>query len=134
MIFVRKYTSSFPYKWIWIIHQVITYGSIFNWGETISSNLDIHLKKVQTEHQFYISSYLLDAMCASREYPSLGWRWRLDLPCIHVYCKMLWENEYKEDYKQICNDLFATIYRILFGEEVPCISPEWQKIVKEYGD
>jgi hypothetical protein len=77
---------------------------ILHWGEIISSNLDIQLKKVQEEHQFYISSYLLDVMCASREYPSLGWRWKLNLPSIHVYCKILWENE------RICNDLFSPIY------------------------
>lgn len=47
---------------------------------------------------------------------------------------MIWENKYKEDYELICNELFATIYQILFGEEAPCPSPEGQKIVKEYGD
>ena len=47
---------------------------------------------------------------------------------------MLWENEYNEDYERICNDLFSTIYWILFGEEAPCLSPEGQRIVKEYGD
>ena len=42
--------------------------------------------------------------------------------------------EYKEDYEVICNKLFPTLYHILFGEEAPCLSPERQKIVKEYGD
>ena len=57
-------------------------------------------------------------MCASREYISLGWRWNPDLLSIHVYCKMLWENKYKEDYELICNELFTTIYRIVFD-------PKW---------
>ena len=47
---------------------------------------------------------------------------------------MLWENKYKEDYELICNGLFSTIYQVLFGEEASCLSPEGQKIVKEYGD
>ena len=64
-IFERKDASHFPEKWIPIIHQVITYGLVLNWGETISSNLDIQLKKVKKEHQFYMDSYLLDVMCAS---------------------------------------------------------------------
>jgi hypothetical protein len=34
----------------------------------------------------------------------------------------------------ICNGLFATIYQILFGAEAPCLSPEEQRIVNEYGD
>ena len=49
-IFRRKDASHLPNKWIPIFHQVITYGSILNWGEIISSNLDIQLKKVQKEH------------------------------------------------------------------------------------
>ena len=63
-----------------------------------------------------MSSYLLDVMYASREYPSLGWTWKFDLPSIHVYCKMLWKNKYKEDYELICNGLLSTIYQVLFGE------------------
>ena len=47
---------------------------------------------------------------------------------------MLWEPTYKEDYELICNKLFPTLYQVLFGEEAPCLSPEGQEIVKEYGD
>ena len=60
----------------------------------------------------------------------VGWT----LFSIHVYCKILWEKKYKGDYEMICNEIFATIYQILFGEEVSCISPKGKKIVKEYGD
>ena len=47
---------------------------------------------------------------------------------------MLWEIKYKEDYELICNGLFPTLYQVLFSEEAPCLSPEGQKIVQEYGD
>ena len=47
---------------------------------------------------------------------------------------MLWENKYKEDYDQICNKFFHTLYQALFEEETPCLSPEGQAIVKEFGD
>ena len=105
-----------------------------NWGELISSNLDNQLKKVHKEHQFYMSTYLIDVMCANLEFPSLKWKWELTLPLVHVYCKMLWENKYKEDYDQICNKFFPTLYQTLFEEETPCLSPEVQAIVKELGD
>ena len=81
-----------------------------------------------------MSSYLLNVMCARREYPSLGWKWEPNLSSIHVYCKILWENKYEEDYELICNGLFSTIYQVVFGEEASCLSPEGQKIVKEYED
>ena len=81
-----------------------------------------------------MSSYLLDVMCASIEYPSLGWKWEPNLLSVHVYCKMIWENKYKEDYELICNGLLSTLYQLLFGEEAPFMSLEGQRIVKEYGD
>ena len=96
--------------------------------------MDIQLQKVNKEHQFYMSSYILDVMCASQEYPYLGWKSKPYLLSIHVYYKMLWENKYKEDYEHICNESFDPIYRVLFGEEAPCLSLEGQKIVKAYGD
>ena len=76
----------------------------------------------------------MNVMCASLEFPSLGWKWESSLPPIHVECKMLWETKYKEDYELICNGLFPTLYQVLFGEEEPCLSPEGKRIVKEYGD
>ena len=81
-----------------------------------------------------MSAYLLNVMCASLEFPSLGRKWESNFPSIHVYCKMLWEIKYKEDYKVICNKLFPTLYQVLFSQEAPCLSPEGHKLVKEYGD
>ena len=47
---------------------------------------------------------------------------------------MLWENKYKEDYDQICNKFSPSLYETLFGEEIPCLSPAGQALVKEPGD
>ena len=40
-VFGRKDGASFPDKWIPIIFQIITSGSTLNWGELISSNLNL---------------------------------------------------------------------------------------------
>ena len=50
--FRREDGSTFPDKWIPIIYQVITSRSTLNWGELISSNLDLQLKKVQKNTSF----------------------------------------------------------------------------------
>ena len=70
-VFGRKDGSTFPDKWIPIIYQIMTSRVTLNWGELISSNLDNQLKKVHKDHQFYMSTYLMDVMCASLEFPSL---------------------------------------------------------------
>ena len=49
-IFRRKDGSTFLDKWIPIIYQIITSGSTLNWGELISSNLDVQLRKVHKDH------------------------------------------------------------------------------------
>ena len=64
-VFGRKDGSTFPDKWISIIYQIITSGATLNWGKLISSNLDIQLRKVHKDRQFYMSSYLMNVMCAS---------------------------------------------------------------------
>ena len=133
-VFGRKDGLTFPDKWILIIYQIITSKATLNRGELISSNFDNQLNKVHKEHQFYMSTYLMDVMCANLEFPSLEWKWELSFPSIHVYCKMLWENKYMEDYDQIYNKFFPTLYQTLFEEETPCLSPEGHAIVKELGD
>ena len=133
-VFERKDGSIFSEKWIPIIYQIITSGSTLNWGELISSNLDVQLRKARKDHQFFMSSYLMNVMCSSLEFPSLGWKWESILLLIHVYYKMLWETKYKEDYELICNELFPTLYQVPFSEETPRLSLEGKKIVKEYGD
>ena len=127
-VFQRKDVLTFPDKWIPIIYQIITSGVVLNLGELISSNLENQLKKVHKEHQFYMSTYQMNVMCLSQEFPSLGLKWESSLPSIHVYCKMLWETKYKEDYEIICNKLFSTLYQVLFGEEAPCLSLEGKQL------
>ena len=83
-LFRREDGSTFPDKWIPIIYQIMTSGVTLNCGELISSNLDNQLKKVHNDHQFYMSTYLMDVMCASLEFPSLKWKWEPSLPSVHV--------------------------------------------------
>ena len=111
-VFGRKDGATFPNKWVPIIYQIITSRSTLNCGELISSNLDVQLRKAHKDHQFFMSSYLINVMCSSLEFPSLGWKWESNLSSIHVYYKMLWEIEYKEDYELICNGLFPTLYQV----------------------
>ena len=60
-----------------------------------------------------MSSYLLYVMCAGQEYHSLGSKWKPDLPSIHVFYKMLWENKYKEDYEQTCKLIFSNLSNLV---------------------
>ena len=88
-VFEMKDGSIFLDKWIPIIYQIITKGVTLNWGELISSNLENQLKKVHKEHQFCMSTSLVDVMCANLEFPLLKWKREPSFPSVHFYCKML---------------------------------------------
>ena len=77
-------------KWVPIIHQIMSNGLVLNWGEINSSNMDSQLKKAQKDHEFYVASYSMDVMCASREYLAMGYKWDPIQSSMHVYCKILW--------------------------------------------
>ena len=76
----------------------------------------------------------MNVMCANLEFPSIGWKWESSILLIHVYCNILWDTKYKDDYELICNLLLRALYKVIFDEEAPCLSPEGKKIVKEYRD
>ena len=69
----------------------------------------------------------MNVIYASLEFSSLGWKWESSMPSIHVYCKMIWETKYKDDYEMICYKLFPTLYQVLFSEEAPSLSPKDKK-------
>ena len=50
MVFGRKDGATFLDKWIPIIYHIITSGSTLNWGELISSNLGVQLRKARKDH------------------------------------------------------------------------------------
>ena len=83
-VFGREDGSTFLDKWIPIIYQIITSGAVLNCGEMISSNLDNQFKKIHKEHQFYMSTYLMNVICASLEFPSLGWKWESSMPSVSI--------------------------------------------------
>jgi hypothetical protein len=61
--------SRFKLEWVPLIHQVINKGTIFNWAVILSNNLKKQVEKIITTPpgfipQFFMSGYLLDAVCA----------------------------------------------------------------------
>lgn len=54
-----------------------------------------------------MASYVMDVMCASREYLALGWKWDPSRPSIHCYCKVLWDLQ-----SLVCSNLLDSFWRI----------------------
>jgi hypothetical protein len=40
-----------------------------------------------------MSSYVLDMLCVCHQYPKMGWDWKPTDPLMHMYCKVVWQQE-----------------------------------------
>lgn len=84
--------------WVPIMVEIVNRGPIFNWGAIISSTLNQATKKIviiddKQEAYFFMSSYIMDALCGGQHFLGMNWAWRKGLPSKHIYCLELWEKK-----------------------------------------
>jgi hypothetical protein len=73
---------------------VVKEGNVFNWAQILTFNIFKNAQEAPVF--FYMYAYLIDAICSSIHFPSLGWEWNPSFPPIHVYCSKLWDINYKK--------------------------------------
>jgi len=90
--------KEFQQVWVQLMHEVCNKGTIFNWSGILSCAI-VHAvnraRRVLGENEpahFYMSSYLLDVICATNPFPGLHWMWTPTEPPVHIYCSLLWEH------------------------------------------
>ena len=114
----------FKSEWIPLAHGVMSVGTLFNWANILSANLPPALEKVVQRPDvrgspFYFYGFLLDALCASDQFPSLKWAWTPKFPLIHIYCQELWRENYHKEMYVICEHFMAPTHNMNFGVEMP---------------
>jgi len=118
-LYGEPYAFHFSLSYIPLIYYCTYEGISFNWDNILSANRIVAITTV-TEDQpytfpsFHMSSYLLDIMCVSHQYPIMGWTWKPSDPTIHTYYKVLWEHKYRTQYQKICEHLLAPLYESIF--------------------
>jgi hypothetical protein len=66
------------------IMNEVNEGFTFNWAKMLSDNLAkgiVEYKTVKSKGQpapFYISAYIMDAICFMTPFPLMNWNWTLD--------------------------------------------------------
>jgi hypothetical protein len=83
---------------------------------------------------FYISTYLIDAICVTNRFPSFSWAWSLYQSLIHIYCLLLWKVNCKYFFYDICDYFLTPIHKAIFGFHPHRISPGAIKSLREIGD
>jgi hypothetical protein len=82
-------------SWVPLMHAIATKGITFNWSAILSTSLQYAITVARhpgpgSPSCFYMSSYMLDIVCAANPFPGLRWMWQPSEPAVHIYCSMLW--------------------------------------------
>ena len=115
-MFGKKSPSHFTIEWVPIIHEVVE-GYTFDCGKMLSDNLakqigDYRTKKYKGEHApFYMSAYIMDAICFRTPFPLMNWIWTPTvIEPIHFYYANLWEEISKDFFYEIFHNVVIPIH------------------------
>jgi hypothetical protein len=84
---------------------------------------------------FYMSTYIMYAICFITPFPLINWSW--SIPCpepIHKYHSDLWEENVKEAFYEVCHFVIIPMHKLFFGCERPHISDAVIEILKSVAD
>jgi hypothetical protein len=84
---------------------------------------------------FYMSAYIMDAICFVTPFPLMNWSWNITCPeLIHEYHSVLWEENAKNAFYEICHFIVIPMHKMFYGCEPPRISETVSKNLKAIAD
>jgi len=95
-------------------------GYIMDWATILSNNLTTQIYNYREKHNvlermappFFMSAYVMDIICFSYDFPSLGWKWIDQFPSpISIYLDILWESKYHAYFYKICREVMLPIHQ-----------------------
>jgi hypothetical protein len=127
-LFGRKDPCHFHADWTPFLEEV-SEGRSFNWHKILSDNLTsevVNYKAARSKGQpvsFYMSAYIMDAICFMTPFPLMNWSWNVSCPePVHKYHSALWEENAKNVFYEVCHYVIIPLHKIFFGCEPPRIS------------
>jgi hypothetical protein len=127
-LYGREDTSHFYLAWVPLMFRVAE-GFSFNWARMLSDSLANRVTEYREKKEsgkalsFFMSAYIMDAICSMTPFPLMSWGWTLveDKP-IHVYHEKLWENKAEKFTYEIFNWVMVPLHITIFGHPPPRIS------------
>jgi len=79
-IYDEESNTHFRMEWFSMAYRVAKIGKPLNCESILSFNITNRFQDPQgmETHGFYMSSYLIDAICLSNIFPTFNWAWSLD--------------------------------------------------------
>jgi len=136
ILYGEETNTHFRMEWFCMSYIVAKTSKSFNWASILPFNIanQIEYPKGMKNPSFYMSSYLIDTICATNYFFSFNWAWTLDQIPIHVYFFQLWEDNCKENFYDLCDYFLTSLYKSIFGYYPHRISPWSIKSLKIIGD
>ena len=67
-----------------------------------------------------MSAYIMDALCFSMDFSSMGWKWTLEDPTpIGIYQDILWDSKYQQHFYKIFHGVMLPTYQGIFDKRAP---------------
>lgn len=84
--------------------------------------------------RFYMSAYLLDAICAHNAFPSMNWAWSPRELVVHIYYKLLSDCSHRGVMEKLTDHFLIPLYKVIFEEGPLCMSPTAMEAILEIAD
>jgi hypothetical protein len=80
--------------------------------------------KYKGEHApFYMSAFIMDAICFRTPFPLMNWSWTpTSTEPIHFFLSKLWEENSKDFFYEICHYVVISIHEVIYRQPPPRIS------------
>ena len=133
-LFSQPDTTKFLVEWVPLMESV-TDSYIMDWGAIFSNNIATQIHEYKYNHSisskifppFYMSAYIMDVICFTSYFPTMGWKWTTQDPLpIHVYHSMLWDSKYKNHFYKVYHGFMLHLFQVVFNEKAPRLSKEAQ--------
>lgn len=126
-VFGHANKTKFFVEWVPLIDAPVNYF-IMDRGAILSNNIAFKIWEFR-QHQyvttrvvppFFMSAYIMDVVCFTTSFPTMGWKWTLQDPTpIHIYHKMLWESNFDTQFYKIFQGVMLPIHQVIFHKRAP---------------
>jgi hypothetical protein len=76
ILYSEEKSTQFWMEWLPMAYKVVKTGKIFNWVDILVFNIFHKFQEApgMKKPSFYMSAYLIDAICSTIHFPSFGWK------------------------------------------------------------
>jgi hypothetical protein len=127
-LFGKKNPTHFSVEWVAIMNEIVE-GYTFNWYIMLSGSLAKEITNYKLEKSkghttpFYMSAYVMDAICFMTPLPLLNSSWTpTNSEPIHFFHSKLWEDNAKDLLYEICHNVVVLVHIAIDCHPSPRIS------------